>query len=134
MAVVALPAIPPIVAAIGEAVLWIAGAIGVGVVTSKAVDAIDSALEDEEGSATETCKSQCATPACPPCVPPAGTIMVERIDRVPPGKAHFPCTGDHAHLVQMNQVPYPACRCFWNKASPDIECLSQGGNSSYQMK
>ena len=49
MAVIALPAIPAIVTAIGEAALWIAGVIGVGVVASETIDAIDKALETEEG-------------------------------------------------------------------------------------
>jgi hypothetical protein len=27
---------------------------------------------------------------------------------VPPGAAHY-------HLLQMNQSPYPKCKCFWNR-------------------
>lgn len=135
MALIAIPFIAPALAAIGEAVLYTVGVIGTAIIVSEAIDAIDEALENEEGSAAETCKTVCSTRACPPCVPPAGTIRVERIDRVPPSRPHAPCPGDHAHLVQRNQAPYPNCRCFWNKALPDnVECLPQGGSPSYPMR
>jgi type VI secretion system secreted protein VgrG len=135
MAVILLPAIPAILTAIGEAVAYTTIILGGAYVASEAIEAIDEALEDDEvGTATDTCVGGCSSPACPPCSPPAGTIRVERVDHVPPSRAHYPCPGDHAHLVQMNQVPYPNCRCFWNKASPDVQCLNPGDPLPYPMK
>ena len=51
---------------------------------------------------------------CPPaCNPPKGTVCYI-IDRVPPSKPHYPFTGSHYHLWQVNQVPSTG-KCFWNK-------------------
>ncbi len=48
-------------------------------------------------------------PACPPCPPPPP----DRLDKVPPGRPHFPCTGDHTHTFVMNQNP-KTCQCSAN--------------------
>ena len=50
---------------------------------------------------------------CPDCNPPVGTIRY-RLDQVPPSAPHWPFTGDHVHLYQMNQNPHN-CQCFWKK-------------------
>ena len=47
----------------------------------------------------------------PPCVPPVGTIGY-RYDKVPPGKPHWPFTGDHLNLYKMQQNPNNGY-CFW---------------------
>lgn len=51
------------------------------------------------------------------CSPPKGTICY-MIDRVPPSVPHYPITGSHYHLWQMNQAQNG--KCYWNKigASP----------------
>jgi len=51
---------------------------------------------------------------CKPCIPPVGTIGY-RLDKVPPSDTHWPFTGDHVHLYEVQQSPYPACVCFWPK-------------------
>jgi RHS repeat-associated protein len=48
---------------------------------------------------------------CAPCAPPVGTISY-RLDVVPPSKPHWPHTGSHYHVFQMNQNPNN-CQCFW---------------------
>ena len=56
--------------------------------------------------------------ACSPCKPfPAGTTGY----RFDTGHSHYPCSDPHLHLFIVNQVPWPVCKCFWNKdgcASP----------------
>jgi RHS repeat-associated protein len=59
------------------------------------------------GMAYYSCKQH----HCEPCVPPVGTIAY-RIDTVPPSRPHWPQTGTHWHLYQMNQNPNN-CQCFW---------------------
>jgi RHS repeat-associated protein len=49
---------------------------------------------------------------CPPCDPPAGTLRY-RTDPVPPSKPHWPFTGTHTHVYQMNQDPV-SCKCSWS--------------------
>lgn len=51
--------------------------------------------------------------SCPPCNPPVGTIQY-RVDMVPPSKPHYPHSGSHVHLYEMNQSPSPKCQCFWH--------------------
>jgi hypothetical protein len=53
--------------------------------------------------------------ACPPGVPPVGTIGY-RLDRVPPRKPHHPFAGDHVHLSVRHQNP-STCLCYWNKGA-----------------
>jgi hypothetical protein len=57
---------------------------------------------------------------CAPCVPPVGTIAY-RIDVVPPSEPHYPYTGTHWHLYQMNQNPNN-CQCFWK----DLDQAGEG--------
>jgi len=124
--------------------IWDAAAVAAGFIVRNALKAgvrnmatmvIDKALEKEEAT-DDTCPvtaiQDCSRP-CSPCDPPAGTIAVERVDRVPPSIAHFPCEADHAHLVQMNQHP-KTCVCFWNKAKPDVFCLEPGATLPYPSK
>jgi RHS repeat-associated protein len=56
---------------------------------------------------------------CKPCNPPVGTKAVARTD-YPPSKPHGPIPTPHSHIVQVNQSPYPACKCFWNNANPAV--------------
>ncbi len=52
---------------------------------------------------------------CPPCPPPPRPQV--RFDKSPPSAPHWPCTGDHTHMIwwETNQLPYPDCRCFHNR-------------------
>jgi type VI secretion system secreted protein VgrG len=141
MAVIALPWIWPAVVAAAEATAVVVGGALTAVAVKETVDAIDQALDEREKTGTRditadrTCERTCPHERkCPPCVPPVGTIRVERVDRVPPSRPHAPCPGDHAHLVQRNQAPYPNCKCFWNKARPDVICLGPGDPLPYPMK
>jgi hypothetical protein len=85
-------------------------------------DSIDNASDDADQTASDsTTDASCATcKKCPECSPPAGTEELERIDRVPPSRPHYPCPGDHAHYRVMRQNPR-TCACFWNKGR--VECL-----------
>ena len=139
MPVIALPLlwVAAMEAAAATAFILSAALAGAGI--HKAVQEIDAALDQRARDTPipvplDIPCIECQQPKCPPCVPPAGTIRVERVDRVPPGRRHAPCPGDHAHLVQMNQVPYPGCKCFWNKANPDVACLGPGDPLPYPMK
>lgn len=122
-----------------KATAFIVGVVATAIVVDEAVEQIDEALDEREKAKTsdtaadKTCVNNCGDKKCPPCAPPAGTIRVKRIDRVPPGKKHHPCPGDHAHLIQMNQRPHPDCGCFWNKARPDVYCLGPGEMPPYPM-
>ncbi|WP_231851612.1 hypothetical protein [Citrobacter rodentium] len=56
---------------------------------------------------------------CPPCETVSGKIVAKgttgyRHDLVPPGKPHYPFTGDHYNLYKANQNPNN-CRCFWKE-------------------
>ncbi len=143
MAIFAVPLLwPAVVAAARAAVAITKIVVGAGTAAatiSKTIEAVDKTLEkrDQEkagdNAADNTCIKGCSR-KCPPCVPPVGTIRVERIDRVPPSRPHAPCSGDHAHLVQRNQAPYPGCRCFWNKARLNVYCLGSEEPPPYPMK
>ncbi|KPA17598.1 Rhs family protein [Candidatus Magnetomorum sp. HK-1] len=139
MAAFAIPLIWPAVVAAAEAAAAVAIAIAGAIVVTETIEAVDDALQERErGKAREkstdkTCVENCGN-KCPPCVPPVGLICVERVDQVPPSRPHAPCPGDHAHLVQRNQAPYPDCRCFWNKARPDVLCLEPGEKPPYPRK
>jgi hypothetical protein len=65
---------------------------------------------------------KCKKPKCQPCIPPAGTRSV-RVDIVPPSRPHWPYSGTHTHHYEMQQSPFPMCRCFWREISVT------GGNS-----
>lgn len=134
MAVMFLPLLWPAAVAAAEATLFIGSAVMAAYGVHRTVQAVDERLAERERAATTAAPVQeCPDKPCPACVPPVGTIRVERIDRVPPSAAHFPCTGDHAHLVVRNQNPR-SCACFWNKATPDVACLSPGQAPPYPMK
>lgn len=131
MAVMVLPLVlnPGFWAGVGKAAAFVGSAVAAAVVADAAIDAVgDSADEDTDAPAVPDAR-QCETcgedQECPPCVPPVGTVEVERIDRVPPSRAHFPCPGDHAHTRVRRQNPR-TCQCFWNKGQ--VICLSQGGS------
>jgi len=49
-----------------------------------------------------------------------------RLDRVPPGRPHPPCKGDHVHWYVYNQAPPPSCICYgkWIFGG----CWPQGGS------
>jgi hypothetical protein len=136
-------AIPLVIVAVEKAavaVLFIASAVAVAWAAHEATEAIDKALDDsDQDASTDRTRDITATEECPKrrpckaCTPAVGTIAVERVDRVPPSVAHFPCPGDHAHLVQMNQNPR-TCQCFWNKATPDVYCLEPGELPPYPPK
>jgi RHS repeat-associated protein len=51
---------------------------------------------------------------CKPCISPVAT-KAYRLDVVPPAKPHPPFPGDHVHLYDMHQSPYPVCKCFWHR-------------------
>ena len=56
---------------------------------------------------------KCPRPECNPCDPPVGTKGY-RFEQVPPGKPHWPISGSHVHVYEVNQSPiYKGCRCFW---------------------
>jgi hypothetical protein len=57
-------------------------------------------------------------PACPDPPPP-------RIDRVPPSKPHYPCTGDHWSYFEYHQASYPQCTCRLVQRFGG--CLTRGG-------
>lgn len=46
-----------------------------------------------------------------------GTYCLLSFDRVPPGKPHYPYSGDHYHYAQANMRPDG--KCFWNGNIPD---------------
>ena len=67
----------------------------------------------------------CQSQGCKPCIPPVGSRCWDRIDMS--GKPHFnknPPVGyiptPHIHVRVMNQTPYPACKCIWNKVGDVI--------------
>ena len=47
---------------------------------------------------------------CKPCIPGVGTIA----GQIDPNPGHGQ-PGPHADLLLMQQSPYPACVCFWNR-------------------
>jgi RHS repeat-associated protein len=53
------------------------------------------------------------TGKCKPCIPEKGT-KAGRKDCGHKGKKGIKAK-PHIHLFEMNQSPYPACRCFWHK-------------------
>jgi hypothetical protein len=57
---------------------------------------------------------ECNKGQCKPCIPPVGTIAGD-VNKVPPSRPHWPLTVDHVHWYEMNQSPYPECRCFWKR-------------------
>ncbi|WP_376096855.1 hypothetical protein ACE7GA_05635 [Roseomonas sp. CCTCC AB2023176] len=131
---VALPLVWPAVVAAGEAVVFVGSAALAALGIHTAVRAVEERTAEREAERTRPATVEdCPARRCPACSPPTGTIRVERIDRVPPSVPHHPCPGDHAHLVQMNQNPR-TCACFWNKATPDVECLPPGGMPGHPMK
>ena len=58
------------------------------------------------------CRCNPRNPKCKPCVPPVGTIG----HHGPETHSHHPFKeGDvHYNLFDMQQSPYPTCRCFWH--------------------
>jgi hypothetical protein len=89
--------------------------------TKKAVEGISEALDtpSEQTDAPPTTTTGCppATQSkCKPCDPPPPP----RIDRVPPSRPHWPCTGDHMHVFEMNQNPV-TCQCF--PKEKEVICL-----------
>lgn len=60
---------------------------------------------------------------CPPCVQPLNP-ETKRTDPVPPGHAHFPCTGTHTHIIQrvVLQSPFPQCKCFLHERNVGLIC------------
>ena len=60
--------------------------------------------------------AECEKKKCPPCPPPPPP----RIDKVPPSRPHWPCTGDHMHVFEMNQNPV-TCQCF--PKEKEVICL-----------
>lgn len=130
-------ALPFIVLALEEAAVAAVAITAAAGATAVAADAVERALRQRweamqlEGSGTIDAVLRCDK--CPGCLPPVGTIAVERVDRVPPSAAHFPCPGDHAHLVERHQNPR-SCACFWNKANPDVYCLGPGEVPPYPPK
>lgn len=143
MPAIAAPLLWPAAVEAGKAVAFLTAIVVSAFAAKEIAEEIDEALDEREREASSStadtakdkvCVNNCSEEECPPCVPPAGTIRVERVDRVPPSRRHAPCPGDHAHLVQRNQAPYPNCRCFWNKARPDVVCLEPGDSLPYPMK
>ncbi len=65
----------------------------------------------------------------PPCVPPVGTIGY-RYDKVPPGKPHWPFTGDHLNLYKMQQNPNNGY-CFWQPIGFRAGCPAPGVRSDF---
>lgn len=57
---------------------------------------------------------------CPPCPPPS--VVDRRIDRVPPSKKHYPCTGDHEHVYIKTYNQDKNCKC-WPKVIEVVNCL-----------
>ena len=66
--------------------------------------------------ADSSVEPECGSSKCPPCPPPPPP----RIDRVPPSRPHWPCTGDHMHVFVMDQNPN-TCACFPREA--EVQCL-----------
>lgn len=142
MAAVAAPFLWSIAVEAGKAVAAVVGAAISVVAIDEAVEAIDGALDervqDRTGSSDkpvdEMCvEKDCGQPECPPCVPPVGSIRVERIDW---GHPHHPCidkTVGRAHLVRRNQTPYPDCKCHWDKLRKRVICLKPGEPPPYPM-
>ena len=133
MVAVALLFTPPAWAAIGAAAKWTAitlGVAGTAAATGYAINEMTREDDDEAAPTTDTRACETCEQDCPPCVPPVGTRQLKRIDRVPPSVPHWPCPGDHAHILMRNQNPR-TCRCFWNRPAPpdDVICLPQGGDA-----
>jgi len=53
---------------------------------------------------------------CRPCIPPVGTRAF-RIDSSPTSRPHRGLA-KHYNLFEMNQSPWPDCKCFWAKPKP----------------
>lgn len=129
---------PPTWVAIGEAAKWTLitlGVAGAGVATGIAVNEMTQDDTDDDTTTTApadttTCENCGDNRNCPPCNPPAGTRMFKRLDRSPPSAPHWPCPGDHVHILVQNQNPR-TCACFWNRPAPpdDVICIPQGGNA-----
>ncbi|WP_162143326.1 RHS repeat-associated core domain-containing protein, partial [Chitinilyticum aquatile] len=68
---------------------------------------------------TQECKFGPDDKKCPPCKTQSGKVVLTgtigyRFDKVPPGKPHYPYTGDHYNLYKANQNPNN-CQCFWQE-------------------
>ena len=59
-------------------------------------------------------ENQCKNNRCKPCIPPVGTIATD-VHLVPPSSPHWPIEWSHIHWFEMNQSPYPVCKCFWKR-------------------
>lgn len=59
------------------------------------------------------------------CCPDCGEPPPPRIDRVPPGRPHYPCPGDHWSYFEYHQAPFPDCACRLVQRFGG--CLPQGG-------
>lgn len=136
MAIIAPLFYPPTWIAIGEAAKWTLitlGVVGAGAATGVAINEMTGEEEDTEAapsSDTRSCENCGENRRCPPCVPPAGTRMFKRLDRVPPSAPHYPCPSDHVHVLVHNQDPR-TCICRWNKPSSpnDVICIPQGSDA-----
>ena len=136
MAAPALLLYPPTWVAIGEAAKWTLitlGVVGAGAATGVAIN--EMTKEDDEtgtttGTDTRTCTNCGENNQCPPCTPPVGTRQFKRLDRSPPSAPHWPCPGDHVHILVRNQNPR-TCQCFWNRPPPpdDVICIDQGADA-----
>lgn len=75
----------------------------------------ESQIEDAIGNLVQAIKTACKT--CPECTPyKKGTIGWTRFDT---SHGHYPISGPHLHLRQVNQRPSD-CKCFWNDANPNV--------------
>jgi len=76
----------------------------------------DSDKTKENGDELTKCRNEKTSPPCKTVsgkMVPRGTIGY-RHDLVPPGKPHYPYTGDHYNLYKANQNPNN-CKCFWKE-------------------
>ncbi|WP_227272747.1 hypothetical protein [Roseobacter weihaiensis] len=127
---------PPTWVAIGEAAKWTLitlGVVGAGAATGVAINEMtqdEGETEAAPSADTRSCANCGERRRCAPCVPPAGTRRFIRLDRVPPGRSHYPCPGDHVHIQIRHQNP-TTCECYWNTPSSphDVICIEQGGDA-----
>jgi RHS repeat-associated protein len=81
-----------------------------------AAKAVAAAIVMAAADATkDRIKSKCRE-NCEPCIPPAGTIMIDRVDKNQGG--HYPAGDPHTHLLEVNQNAN--CDCFTNKCDPEV--------------
>lgn len=59
-------------------------------------------------------KDECK-PRCNPCIPPVGVWAYSYHDT----HQHYPYH-NHTHHLQMNQSPWPICKCFWNRNAAKV--------------